>query len=211
MQTLNIADLEAGNLSEPIWALNTSATSRVKKGGEVHIPIPKLNGSGQPDDLHLKLTWLPICITEKIPRNQLMQATELRTAFNNGLITFISAETAADINKTEGAEEERERLAEEERHVTEATAARSIQDSGAEIIAIDSLTQKQKEVEPETNDPNAVDASFAMFVNTLADKTDIEAMNLVRRRGALVRKEVIHLIKNAGEKPKLIAFLSKLI
>lgn len=213
IQTLNFADLELQEIKEPIWVLNTSASSRVRKAAEVHIPIPKLNGSGQPDYLKLSLTWLPICITESIPRNQLMQASELRKAYNDGLINFITADSAAEINKQDGADEERERLIEERRIVEEAATARSITESGAEIIAIDSMTQKPKELAAAQVDPDAVDASFTMFTNALKEKSDVEAMNEVRRRGSMARKEVMHLIKNisASDKPKLVTFLSKLL
>ena len=88
---ITIASLEEGDHTKAIWALNGSANSAARQAGEVHIGIPKRNGT-KVDDLFLPMTWLPIRITDQIPRAQLLESSEFRNAVNNGLLTLISEE-----------------------------------------------------------------------------------------------------------------------
>jgi len=123
---VTIDDLEQdSNDRAPIWVLNSSAQSRAKQAGEVHIGIPKRNGT-KVDDLFLPMTWLPIRITDQIPRSQLLESSEFRNAVNSRVMELISAERAAKILAEDGADEERERLEARQRQIDEAQAALNI-------------------------------------------------------------------------------------
>ena len=206
---VNVSSLEQGDQKDPIWALNGSAESELGQPGEVHVGIPKVNGS-KIDDLYIAQTWLPTCLTDQIPRPQLLASSEFRMAVNNKLIVLISADFAAEILEQDGATEEKERLTEMRRAVREATASRSISDSGAEVISTSEIQDNREAASESKSDE--LDSGFVMFANTLEDKTDVEALNLIRGRGKFTSREVRHLLKNLTDKPKVEAFFrSKMV
>ena len=199
---VNISSLEQGDQQRPIWALNGSADSEIGQPGEVHVGIPKLNGN-KVDNLYLPQTWLPTCLTDQIPRPQLLASSEFRNAVNNNLIVLISEPFADEIQQQEGVREERSRLAELRRTIREATSARSIQTSNADVVRAEDVmdgTTTQEE-------PSALTPGFVMFANNLSSKTDIAALNLIRGRGNLSAAETKHLIKTLQDKPKSKEFL----
>ena len=202
---VNIAFLEKADPQDPVWALNGSSESELAQPGEVHVGIPKINGS-KVDDLHLPQSWLPVCLTDQIPRPQLLASSEFRTAVTNRLVVLITAEFAEEISEQEGAEEERERLLELRRTVREATASRTIADSGAEVISTSEITDRQTEINAAKSDE--LDASFVLFANNLHSKSDIECLNLIRGRGKFSGRELKHLLKELKDKPKTIEFIS---
>ena len=209
MKYTSISELEQGDQTKPIWALNGSAKSEVGQPGEVHVGIPKVNGSGKIDDLYLPQTWIPVNLTDQIPRVQLLAASEFRNAVNNNLIILITPEFAKEILNTDGVKEERERLLANRRAVREATAARTIQQSGADVISTSEMNEAIADAPK--SDPNELSPSFLMFSDTLETKADIEILNLIRGRGKMMRKEVNHMIKKVHDKPKTLAFLKNLI
>jgi len=201
---LTISDLENGPENEPIWALNGSAESDAGQVGDVHVGIPKINGS-KLDDLFLPQSWLPVCLTDQIPRRQLLQSTELRRAVNSNLIVLITAEYAKSLLAGEGANEEKSRLLELKRHVREATAARSITTANTDIINTQEIADSKSE---RTERPaNELDPAFELFANNLTTKSDIEALNLIRGRGKVSVREVKYLLKVLHDKPKTTTML----
>lgn len=205
--TLTISDLERGNATDPIWALNGSASSKVRQNGDVHVGIPKANGS-KVDGLHLPQTWLPCCLTDVIPRKQLLDASEFRNAVGSGLIILITEDYAKVLLETEGAEEEKDRLNEREQQIKDATAQTA---NHSEIVSVDELTDINNPNRvgpgPTAPDPNALSAQFTMFVNNLKDKTDIEALNLIRGRGQFKKNEIRHMLSELRGKDRVVAFL----
>lgn len=206
MKYLTVSDLEQGDPKDPIWALNGSADSEVGQPGEVHVGIPKINGS-KIDDMHLPQTWLPTCLTDQIPRAQLLASSEFRNAVNNRLVTLVSPGFAKDILAQDGVEEERDRLLDAKRAVREATSARTIQQSGADVVSTSELQEAVQEAN--VKDPNELAPGFLMFVNTLETKLDIEALNLIRGRGKFSRRELKHIAKELHDKPKTQAFVKE--
>ena len=203
---LSISELEAGNQLEPIWAINNSANSEVGQPGDVHCGIPKINGT-KLDALYIPQSWLPVCLTDQIPRGQLLASSEFRNLVNSELVTLVTAEYASQIASQDGASEEKERLAEMKRAVRVATQARTISGSGAEIIS----TQELDKEDEAAKGPKELDQSFIMFANNLTLKSDIEALNLIRGRGKFSGLEIKNLIKTLNDKPKVVAFLKSKI
>ena len=203
---LSISELEAGNQLEPIWAINNSANSEVGQPGDVHCGIPKINGT-KLDALYIPQSWLPVCLTDQIPRGQLLASSEFRNLVNSELVTLVTAEYASQIASQDGASEEKERLAEMKRAVRVATQARTISGSGAEIIS----TQELDKEDEAAKGPKELDQSFIMFANNLTLKSDIEALNLIRGRGKFSGLEIKNLVKTLHDKPKVVAFLKSKI
>ena len=202
---LTISELEQGDQSHPIWALNGSSESEANQPGEVHVGIPKINGT-KVDDLHLPQTWLPVCLTDQIPRAQLLASSEFRNAVNNRLVVLISKEFSQEILQQDGVDEERQRLLDMSQSVRNATQSRTISQSGAEVVSTTELANASRDT-PDQADPNELAPSFVMFANTLSDKTDIEALNLIRGRGKFTGKELDHLVSALVDKPKTIEFI----
>ncbi len=202
---LTVVEVEFQDPREPIWALNGSFQSEIGQAGDVHVGIPKINGS-KIDPLYLPQTFLPTCLTEQIPRPQLLAASEFRNAVASKMVLLITAEYAEALLQEEGVEEERERLAQLKRVVREATAARSIAQSGAEIVNTSEIIE-HREADSATRSPKELDAGFIMLANTLKEKADIEVINALRGRGKITRQEINHLLTLLVDKPKTQAFL----
>ena len=206
---LTISDLEEQEGNQPIWALNGSSQSEVGQAGDVHVGIPKINGSGKIDSLYLPQTFLPINITEQIPRAQLMASSEFRTAVNSRLLILITREYADELMQIDGVEDEKERLMQLRRQVREATAARSITQSGADIVNTAEIDDGGTKVEAGGGDENGLSIGFEMFANNLQNQPDVQVMNAIRGRGRMNRREINHLMKLLHDKPKTIELLSR--
>lgn len=202
---LTVSELETQDSRTPIWALNGSFASEVGQAGDVHVGIPKINGSSKIDPLYLPQTFLPQCLTDQIPRAQILASSEFRNAVNSKLLTLVTPEYASQLMQEEGVEEELQRLAELKRVVREATAARSITQSGAEIVNTTEINERNEE---ERQRPaNEMDPGFIMFANNLKDKADVEVINALRGRGKINRQEIKHLLSTLLDKPKTLEFL----
>ena len=202
---LTVSELEAQEGSPAIWALNGSAGSEVGQAGDVHVGIPKINGT-KVDALYLPQTFLPFCLTEQIPRNQLLASSEFRNSVNTNLLVLITEEYAQTILQEDGVEEERDRLMQLKRQVREATAARSITQSGAEIVNTAEL-EDNTETKVTSARGDELDPGFVMFADNLTMKTDVEAANAIRSRGRKTVSEVKYLLKVLHDKPKTKALL----
>lgn len=194
---------------EPIWVLNSSADSVLMKTGEVHIAIPKEHGGGF-IDVRIEQTWLPQDLCVFATREQLLKSSEIRAAVRNKLIMLISAESAASLLKEEGADEELAQLAEHRRMMQQAGAARTIQDSGAQITALGgqedtSVTIVGQNGQVERKDE--LSASFLMWVERMATAQDVKVMNEIRSRRKFSLKETKHMAKAFINKPKTVSML----
>lgn len=211
------------NSKNPIWCLNTADQNEdVKVVGEIMVSIPKLNGGGQPDVLHIKQTWLPQDLTLDIPRAQLLQSSEFRKTVNKGLIALISREKAAALLRNEGAKEEQRRLLETARQVRIAGAARTI---SSEITRADGVSDDEEEdaqvtvgaasdnvallakngvedVEP------GVSMQFKMFCDSLTTLSDIDALNKMKSRRNFKRTELKFLARHLPAKYKMTIALA---
>lgn len=201
---LTVSELEQGDARDPIWALNGSAQSEIQQSGEVHVGIPKMNGT-KIDPLLLLKTWLPQELTVQIPRAQLLAASEFRNAVNTGLIQPITPEYAEILRNREGAEEERAEMAARKQQTRNAMAARTITQSGAEILNTSDINDETKNEKKSEE----LDDVFMTFASSLETKNDIEALNALRSRGKISRREARHLVKTLIDKPKTVGFLKQ--
>ena len=204
----------------PIWAINTAdAHEVVRAAGDIILTVPRLNGAGQPDILKVRQTWLPQNLTELVPRRQLLACTEFRRAVNSGLITLIRGSKAKALLRNDGANEERQRLRDIERHVRDAGAARTIADSGAEITRADGQTDDDKPTIIGGDDvaklaargvadvESGITPNFKMFATRLLAGSDIEAKNAIRNRRSFTKKELGYLSRMLPKTFKLTSAL----
>lgn len=205
---------------QPIWGINTADQSLLSVVGEVLLAIPKRNGTGQPDPLHIPQTWLPQELTKDIPRQRLLNSSEFRKAVNSKLIGLIDTETAERMLRQSGAREEQERLDAQAKHVRKAGAARTIADSNATIARADGVKDDDDEDDSGRNKTVVIDhddeqsvaeaalngvediepgisPSFKMWVDKLnAAKKDLAAKNEIKGRRSFKREELGYLSRN---------------
>lgn len=130
---LTINEIEQQGPNEPIWVINTSGDHpRTKQIGELILSVPIPNAPTE----HIKLpaSWLPYCLTKRIPRRHLIETPLLRRYADDKLIKFITAEYAEILSNYEGADEERSDLANREAQKVKASSARSLEDAPVKVL-----------------------------------------------------------------------------
>ena len=188
----SISEIEQADDKAPVYVLNTAADTPVGSSGELFIGIPKLSGT-RVDNLSIPQTWLPVAVTDQIPKQQLLASSEFRNAVNSGLITLITQEYADAILVQDGADEEKERLAAYKRAVADALKASRLTDE-----AVSEMDKETAQFEQ----------SFLIFCDNLATKNDTEALNAIRTRAKFSKSEVQHIIKHhLVDKEKTKSFL----
>lgn len=192
IKRLTIGEIEESASNEPVWALNSTAD--VRAPGDLVIPIPKMNGA-KVDTLKIPSTWLAVCLTEQIPKVQLLASSEFRQAVNNRFITLISAEDAKHLNSQFGADEERERLALQSRAVMDAARANGVHDDNPDVV----------------NESESLDPAFVVFMDSLAGKDDAQIYNQIRTRAKFTKPELKYMIRNLHDKPNTVTFVRDLL
>jgi hypothetical protein len=218
----NIKGISLSELDEnargPLWVINSAHKSKWRLRGDVSISIPSLNGN-KDDGLIVKQSWLPVDVAQYIPRDRLLQATQFRRAVIEGLITVISRDDAERLLSQEGAYEERQRLMQEEAHVRQQAAPRTLLDSKVEISRADG---EKDEDEPSVEmfggeenvaklarrgvdlDEDGLTPSFRGFADRLVDESDVSVMNALRARGKFTRRELRYLTTILTNHPKTL-------
>jgi hypothetical protein len=217
----------------PIWLLNKTG-DLYPSGAEVYITI--MNGD-QSSVFMVPRTWLPIEITARHPRKQVLASSYFIAALSKGLIEYISKEEAQKILSKPTAKREQERLEAIEVAIKDAGSARGIgknvtistgdpdadeQDrEGAKTLTLEKgvITRKSDngidfgEDSEEEEDP--VSAGFRAWVISLNNKGDDLATleNELRMRGKMSIEEASYLLKhieNESIQAKLRRKLEKL-
>lgn len=220
---LSQLDQENQGKNKPIWGLNTLDTSELAQDliGEIIIAIPFDKGNGA-DILKMPQTWLPQELTKVITRKRLLGATQFRRAVNDGLISIISQEEAERLMRQSGANQEKERLLQAQRHVKTAGGPRTIADSGASIARADGLIDDDEDTNRNKtyvikddktvaqlassgveDDEPGIKPSFKMWaerLNLMAD--DMEVKNAIKGRRKFIPEEMRFLQRVVDRKYK---------
>ena len=106
MSTIDVSDIMSGQFTGRLWILNR-VDSVVQGGGDAHVTI--MHG-GNPADLHIPRTWIPIEATARFPLSSISTSISFIDAVSKGLIQCITQEEASAILKQPGAREELARL-----------------------------------------------------------------------------------------------------
>lgn len=222
IKQLSFATVESQPSHQAIWVINTSETSEAGQPGDLHIGIPKLNGS-RVDLINVPQTWLPQELTRQVPRSQLLASSEFRSAVNNQLLAMISEEDALRIRRREGATEENQRLQNMKTNQRRAAAARTISDSGADVVNLNTLKGDTVEINSGTDEDNVALAAlhgvdevepgiapkFKMWVDRLGTLSDIQTMNEIRSRKKFSSTELQYLYAAVSSKEKSHALVAK--
>ena len=89
-QYLQLNDLLSQEASAPVWAINNSSAV-VEGGGDVNIQVV-VNGATQ--RIVIPRTWIPINLTETVPRKYLLDAMNFASAIASRMILVVSQEHA---------------------------------------------------------------------------------------------------------------------
>lgn len=197
-----------------IWLVNTSS-EKFQSGAEVYITI--VNGD-QSSVFVMPRTWLPVEITGRFPRKNIVASSYFISALANGLVAAVPESYAKSLLSSPKAERERARLESIESAIREAGAARGIgknvsistgdpeRDSevadqlgktSENFVAKASSISDVNFAEDEDEEQDKVNANFRAWViklNTLTDIAEVE--NELRMRGNMTLDEAFFLLKN---------------
>ena len=102
-----------------LYVVNISSESQ-PPGGEVYITVPRDRGDSM--SFTVPFTWLPQDLTDKAPRNLILESTYFMKAVGAGLLGIIDEETAKSILSDPSVPQEMARLREHQETVQAATA-----------------------------------------------------------------------------------------
>jgi hypothetical protein len=216
---LDIEELASSQGS--LWVVNSSAQVMEGGGGDVYLTI-QVGQNGQQSVVEVPLTWLPINLTERVPRKNLLESTYFVQALSTKIIRAIPEEEARKILSRPGADKELNRLQAKKDAVRSETRAKGISknvtvvnsnieeetSTGAFYERKDGMTSvmagKKTTVTAVNSDSlfdegseETVSAAFQAWtakLNTLEDEE--EAVNTVRNRGRMSVDEIQYLAEN---------------
>lgn len=93
--------------SGPVYLINT-AGDIVSGGGDVHISVPRKDGSVT--SITVPKTWLPTEATALVPRKFLLESSNFMSSLSKGLVQAVTVEEATRLSNRPGADSERQRL-----------------------------------------------------------------------------------------------------
>lgn len=184
--TLTPSQLRAQDENESIWVVNGTMRNP-KDRANVVVLLPMANGEAQ-EPLAIFASWVPINVTDKIPRKQLLAARNFLKALEMRRIIAIPESEALRLLEMPGAAEECERVRMMDISTATGDAMGSIGEETTVPIQIDNGNQQAE-------DP--VSASVYQFIGLMGDATGMEALNSLRNLGDLNVEEYQAILKEA--------------
>lgn len=166
-QQPTINDLEKSNTG-PVWVLNTSKGSN---RSIIVLSVPKAQGGT--DNVRVPVTFLPINLTDQVPKRQLLQSSDFRRAVSSRWLSLVSEEEAQKVMGRPGAQEEIDRLMMEERTINN--------DSARMVAGVEN---------PEAVASTGISPRVQQFISTLEESSEPKAaLNTLRSMGELTEQE----------------------
>ena len=204
-----------------VWVINkTNQNRRIKALGELHLTVFLENGQREP--IKISPTWLPENIANQVPVKYLRDSVDLRKAYNNDLIGFVSPEYAEVLLNQNGSEEERERLDEMERQIDEAATAKTLSQTPVKIHMADRTPGYEEDDAPtqgasikaanmgdhvDRPEEAGLDDDFRAWLRSTESLDEVAMLGALRMRGHFSHKELLHMATRAHIRrmPKIIA------
>lgn len=101
-----LAELEQKSIG-PVWVMNTA--EKTGDAAQILISVPKVNGTGV-DIVRIPRTFIPIDLTQQVPRQQLLNSAEFRKTLQKQLINLASDPYAKAILSTPDGKAEQRRI-----------------------------------------------------------------------------------------------------
>ena len=221
MKTLTINDIRKFDSTDSVWVLNTTSTSPImrrnknpetgkwkQERADVVLNVNSATVHGERETIVIPQSFLPVDLTEYVSIRDLLECNAFRKSVREGLITIIDDDSADELFNTEGAAEERERLAEKQQRLRDIGSARGI--TNTEVINVsnpsDNETPIGKKAEvravvevPETEE-DQFDATFVANVLLWAQMDDLSALNSMKAAGRFSRKELKYILTKLNPK-----------
>jgi hypothetical protein len=209
METLTLSELTESP-SQQVWVLNVS--EQISPNGDKSEVYIIVRYNDEHVSLHLPKTWLPINLSDRLPKKALVESANFLNSLHKGLIVPVTPEYAAEINGREGADEERRRLKELEEAVKAASRAKDInvEISGMKRDTLSSNSRGTIDVTNVSLSDNTipaeavteeVSANFKALVKRLNSIPMTEAVNELKLRGSLNKVYARYLYENIKHEP----------
>ena len=90
LKTLRVADLEDKSVRE-VWAMNNT-----KPKGEIALGV-KSPADGSVTLVIIPATWIPVCLTEQVPKQMLLNSPDFRKLVSSGGITVVESKGVLEL------------------------------------------------------------------------------------------------------------------
>jgi hypothetical protein len=186
VKTLTINELRRQESTEPIYVLNGTMRNP-KDRANIVIMMPLRDGEAQ-DPIPIFATWVPVCVTDKIEREQVLKSRQFLQALERKIIIAIPEEEALKILDQPGAKEEIERIRVMDINTAVGDAADSLGgDDG--MVKVD--------VPGGDTDEGGISYTVLSYVELMETNSGLEALNSLRNLGDLSLEEYQHVLKTA--------------
>jgi hypothetical protein len=211
----------------PVWVLNNT---RDALEGKVVVSIAKKNGNGS-DVIRIPRSFIPFDLTLQVTRSQLLDSSDFRQTIGKKFLRLITPEYAAVLLSTEEAKEEQVRLRNDEQKakmalkkagIVEETNSGVGEDDDEEFFEISTekgkvAAKKKSEQKAKVKEDTSKRSPSIKVQNLVAaasrdEKTDTQILADIKRLGSsLKRVDLAFLSKQYEDKPKIIAYLKKVL
>jgi len=186
VKTLTINELRKMDENEPLWVLN-GTMKNPKDRSNIVIMLPLKDGEAQPP-LAIFATWVPICVTDKIERKDLLRSRQFLEALDRRKIVAIPNEEAQRILREPGALQEQERVRMMDINSATGDALGSMEEDNSIKVEVPGMDE---------GDSDPIGNTVHQYVGLLADNSGIEALNSLRNLGDLSLEEFQFILKEA--------------
>lgn len=198
----------------PVWVLNNT---RDALEGKVIVSIPKKNGNGA-DILRVPRTFLPIELTQQVPRSQLLESAEFRKTIGQKLLKLVTSEYAAVLLSTEEAKDESERIRNEDNKarallkkagVVEGENSSGVgEDDEEEYFEVANGTEKKKGKRAAVSKSSAKEETAATAKKS-GPSMKVQSIVAAASRDEKTETQIIAQLKNTRLKNADLSYLSK--
>jgi hypothetical protein len=167
-KNLRVAELEDKKISE-VWCLNNT-----KPRGEIALTV-KSPSDGSRTLVTIPATWVPVCLTEQVPKNMLLNSPEFRRLVASGGILLVLAADVDSILGDADVSREMRNLSSKSHNADESAMVPTTYKENINILVLD-LISREKNNEIQENEAYDI---------------------LLKQEDSLQREDFEYLIKNS--------------
>jgi hypothetical protein len=194
IRTLSVTEIEKNGI-DTIYVLNN--TKGAEKGN-VLFEVPKLSGAGT-DAVLVHSTYIPVCLTDQVSKEQIVKSSEFRKAINSRRLTIIHSDDAIALLDTKTAKKELERIFKDSE--TFRNTVMSLDDSS--VTTNEEMSKGMSDLVNGANDTDKINPSILQLVVDLEESKDEDsAINTLRNIDDLKRRDYRYVYKNVSSKHK---------
>lgn len=177
----------------PLYLLNISEESELTDymAGDVYLSA---RSDGDIIPIKVPKTWLPVEVTTMAPRDAILKSRFFMNAVNNGLVKIITREYAEELTGSEGADDERARMAAMDARMRAATSNRKV------------VPEKGKTLDTSEAETTELPIQFRVKVTAMNEMSEKEAMVELRGMRRLSEDRARYMIENLTHK-RIVAWL----